>query len=220
MEETRDMSLKYADEYSRKFTFAEEAVKVIKSGDRVIYAFGVCSVNELDRALAARKNELQEVKVICNDISCRYYAMDSDISGNHFKFYEGICPGARESVRHEGGTINTDKPLTRKYLKGGNSTGHIFMATVSPMDKNGHFWFGCSKSQKHNFRQYYEMAEYVILEINERILEGCKDQESIHISQVDKIVGSNNEELLPSHIQPRKYYLFEGNIIENKNRAV
>ncbi len=58
------------------------------------------------------------------------------------------------------------------------------------MDKNGYFWFSGGAAQKQDFRQCYEMAEYVILEINERILEGSdQEQECIHISQADMVVA-------------------------------
>ena len=93
------MTLKYTDEYARKFTFAEEAVKVVKSGDRVIYAFGICSINELDRALAMRKDELLGVDIICNDLSCGYYTMDADFSEEHFRFYEGMYQGKRKEKK-------------------------------------------------------------------------------------------------------------------------
>lgn len=190
------MGLKYADEYARKFTFAKEAVKVIESGNLVIYAFGICSINELDRALAKRKDELQNVKIICNDISCGYYAMDADSTGERFKFYEGICPGVRERFLREGNK-NEDTRTGKNSLDYGVLPGHIFMATVSPMDKNGYFWFGSNGADKQIFNKYYERAELVILEINERIPEGrVPEQECIHISQADMIVGSNNDDLI------------------------
>ncbi len=213
------MSLKYADEYARKFSFAEEAVKVIKSGNRVIYAFGICSINELDRALAMRTDELYDVKIICNDISCGYYAMDADFTEEHFKFYEGICPGERESSFHEGGKT-TGKGVVKNGLEYDVLPGYVFMATVSPMDKNGYFWFGSNAAERHIFKKYYETAEHVILEINERILEGSEaGQECIHISQADMIVGSNNDDLL-SIKKPGKYYLYNQKTKTAANRAV
>lgn len=215
------MTLKYTDEYARKFTFAEEAVKAVKSGDRVIYAFGICSINELDRALAMRKNELAGVEIICNDITCGYYAMDADFSEEHFKFYEGMYPGKNEREKvHEGGTKGRSYPKFANSSKK-DSSPHIFMATVSPMDKDGYFWFDSRVSQKHHFKPYYERADYVILEINERILEGNKkNQECIHISQTDMIVGSNNDELLQRVNIPGKNPLYDEQSIITRSWAV
>ncbi|NLO20640.1 MAG: hypothetical protein GX119_01385 [Syntrophomonadaceae bacterium] len=215
------MILKYTDEYARKFTFAEEAVKVVKSGDRVIYAFGICSINELDRALAMRKNELIRVEIICNDITCGYYAMDADFSEEHFKFYEGMNLRKREREKvHEGGTKGRSYPKLDHSPKQ-DSSAPIFLATVSPMDKDGYFWFDSNLSQKNHFRPYYERAEYVILEINERILEGNKkNQECIHISQTDMIVGSNNDELLQRVNVPGKNPLYDEQSIITRSWAV
>ncbi len=215
------MTLKYTDEYARKFTFAEEAVKVVKSGDRVIYAFGVCSINELDRALAMRRDELVGVEIICNDITCGYYAMDADFSEEHFRFGEGIYPGQKERDKvHEGGIKGRNYPRFSNSNKE-DSSAQIFMATVSPMDKDGYFWFDSRVSQKHHFRAYYEKADYVILEINERILEDYKkNQECIHISQTDMIVGSNNDELLQKVNITGKHPLYGEHTIISRSWAV
>ena len=49
--------------YQQKLTTAEEAVKVVKSGDWVDYTWATSHPVELDKALAARKDELYDVKV-------------------------------------------------------------------------------------------------------------------------------------------------------------
>jgi acyl-CoA hydrolase len=199
------MTLKYTDEYARKFTFAEEAVKVVKSGDRVIYAFGICSINELDRALAMRKDELLGVDIICNDLSCGYYTMDADFSEEHFRFFQEY-PEVKE--RSDKGVINdssSDRGSSKKVYR----PSCIFMATVSPMDRNGLFWFDGQISWKHCFRQYCLMADCFILEVNERISQGSQaNQECINISKVDIIVPSNNDELIQRWDKPHKYHLF------------
>ena len=49
-------------EYKSKLRSAEEAVKVVKSGDWVDYGLGLSQPIALDAALAARKPELRDVK--------------------------------------------------------------------------------------------------------------------------------------------------------------
>ena len=49
--------------YKSKLTTAENAVKVVKSGDWVDYTWCVNHPVALDKALAARQNELFDVKV-------------------------------------------------------------------------------------------------------------------------------------------------------------
>lgn len=53
----------YKQEYNRKLVSAEEAVRVVKSGDIVDYGFFNGKPVQCDLALAARKDELKDVKV-------------------------------------------------------------------------------------------------------------------------------------------------------------
>ena len=46
--------MSYQDMYKQKLVTAEEAVKVVKSGDWVDYTWCTCHPVELDKALAAR----------------------------------------------------------------------------------------------------------------------------------------------------------------------
>jgi len=54
----------YAEEYKRKLVSAEEAVKVVKSGDIVDYGFFCGKPVVCDQALAKR-TELKDVQVYC-----------------------------------------------------------------------------------------------------------------------------------------------------------
>ena len=51
----------FIDEYNQKKVSADEAVRIIKSGDWVDYGFCVTTVDALDRALAKRTDELFNV---------------------------------------------------------------------------------------------------------------------------------------------------------------
>ena len=46
--------MSYQDEYKQKLTTADEAVKVVKSGDWLDYGWSICTANALDKALAKR----------------------------------------------------------------------------------------------------------------------------------------------------------------------
>ena len=49
----------FSEEYRQKLTSADEAVKVIKSGDWVDYGWCTNTVDALDKALAKRTDELK-----------------------------------------------------------------------------------------------------------------------------------------------------------------
>ena len=53
----------YQAMYQQKLTTAEEAVKVVKSGDWVDYGFGAGFPELMDKALAGRKGELKPEQV-------------------------------------------------------------------------------------------------------------------------------------------------------------
>ena len=51
------------NDYQAKFVAPEQAVKAVQSGDWVDYGFGAGFPELLDKALAARKGEVKDVKV-------------------------------------------------------------------------------------------------------------------------------------------------------------
>src|SRR3972149_5704203 len=91
------MGSSWEDEYQRKFVTPDEAVKVVKSGDRVGFTYGRES-RALGLALAARLGEIKDVKVFI-----RTPAMD-------FGWYD---PGWEESFKIE---ISYVLPITREMM--------------------------------------------------------------------------------------------------------
>jgi len=51
------------EEYKRKLITAEQAAKLVKSGDWVQYGEFVQQPHDIDAALSARKDELEDVKI-------------------------------------------------------------------------------------------------------------------------------------------------------------
>ena len=74
-------------EYKKKLRTADEAVKVVKSGDRVhVGGFGgVC--RDLEAALAKRVDELTDVTLCSTNYSLpeSYKTIEADPDGTHFK---------------------------------------------------------------------------------------------------------------------------------------
>lgn len=185
----------FESQYKKKLVTADEAVKVIKSGDWVEHAFGVCGANELDAALAKRKDELWDVKIRCDIGAYPHYTLEADPTGEHFTWMSWHVSG-QDKKWINGGTLfyvpmkfHECPVMTRNDAVPNN----IFMATVSPMDKHGYFSFGagCPSAMAA-----VENAQYVMLEVNNnmpRVLGG--GQECIHISQVDFVVETKNDPL-------------------------
>ena len=55
--------MSFQDEYKQKLVTADEAVKVVKSGDWVDYGWCNGTPDALDKALAKRTDELKDVKL-------------------------------------------------------------------------------------------------------------------------------------------------------------
>ncbi len=212
-------------EYNKKLVTAEEAVKVVKSGDWIEHAFGINGANELDAALAERKDELYNVNIRCDIGVWPHYTLEADPTGKHF-YWNAWHFGGLDRKYYDKGLLSyvpmkfhECPELTRNHA----SPPNVFMATVSPMDKHGYLNFGAGCPSAW---AAIEKADYVIVEINTnmpRVLGG--NQESIHISQVDYLVETNNdllptlpnvkpseaEELIAKHITAR---LFDGCCIQ------
>jgi butyryl-CoA:acetate CoA-transferase len=184
--------LSWIEEYQKKLVTADEAVKVIKSGDWVEHAFGVAGANELDAALARRVDELWDVKIRCDIGAWPHYSNEADPTGEHFYWNSWHCGGLDRKYYNQGllsyvpMKFHECPMMTRKDAIPPN----VFMATVSPMDKHGYFSFGAGCPSAW---AAIERAQYVLLEVNTnmpRVLGG--NQESIHISQIDYVVESSN----------------------------
>ena len=76
------------NDYQAKFVTPEQAVKAVQSGDWVDYGFGAGFPELLDRALAARKGEVKDVKVRGGlVIRPRIEIVESDPEQESFTYY-------------------------------------------------------------------------------------------------------------------------------------
>lgn len=185
---------KWEDMYRQKLVSADEAVKVIKTGDWVEYAFGICGADEIDKALAKRKDELRDVKIRVDIGAYPHYTLEADPEGEHFCWQSWHVAGQDRKYIHKGlyyipMKFHECPTMTRNDCDPNN----VFVAMVSPMDKHGYFSFGAGAASAWAAA---ETAQNIILEVNKnmpRVLGG--GQESIHISQVDYVVEGSNPPL-------------------------
>jgi len=181
------VDLRYAEEYRRKLVTAEEAVKVVKSGDWVDYGTFQGQVVELDKALAARKEELKDVKIrsACRVSGPPAVAM-ADPAKESFIFNSGHFSVLDRKVCDFGlcyyfPLLFREVPSYYEY-----TDVDVAMVTVTPMDKHGYFNFGLNNVYS---KKTCDLAKHVVLEVNPNMpwVPGG-NQECIHISEVDYIV--------------------------------
>jgi butyryl-CoA:acetate CoA-transferase len=208
--------LSYQQEYQQKLVTAAQAVQVVKSGDWVEHAFGVCGANELDQALAQRVDELYDVKIRVDIGVWPHYTLEADPTGEHFLWHSWHFGGLDRKYYNQGQLYYIPMKFHECPIMTRNNCDptNVFMATVSPMDKHGYFSFGAGAPSA---MAAAETADYVLLEVNTnmpRVLGG--NQEHIHISQVDYVVESSNQPLptLPATEPNEVEKIIAGHIIE------
>ena len=179
--------------YQSKLTTAEEAVKVIKSGDWVDYGFCNTHPHVLDEALARRAPELEDVKVRGGIALWKPAIFDIEEPAKHI-IYNSHHTGGFERKHIDTGACFYEpmrySELPRYYYDHINPPD-VALIQVGPMDKHGYFNFGVSAS---HLKAICDTAKILIVEVNQnmpRCLGGFG--ESVHITDVDMIVEGRND---------------------------
>jgi butyryl-CoA:acetate CoA-transferase len=189
------------EEYKKKLVSADQAVKVVKSGDRVHYGLFNGIVVDLDRALAKRTQELFDVKVMTTIWAYPWPTeiLVADPKAEHFKYLSSQFSAQDRKWNKEGCCWYV--PVTfrenPKYWAENVGDFNVVMFQVAPMDKWGNFNFG---PQVAEYEGILKKAKCVIVEVNEKmpICHGLGN--TINLSNVDYVVhGSNpNMPLVPA----------------------
>lgn len=181
----------YLSEYRSKLVSADEAVKVVKSGDWVDYGHIAMVPTYLDIHLAKRAPELKAVKVrsLCFAGLAAIAAIDP--RREHF-IYNNWHFSSGDRILHDLSLCNYIPMLYHRApaLYDRYHNPDVFMLKVAPMDEHGFFNFSTSNSFHYAIAQN---AKKVIVEINDKApvcLGGNKER--IHISDVDYVVESDN----------------------------
>lgn len=189
----------YMEMYRQKLTTADEAVKVIKSGDWVDYGFCAIHPRVLDEALARRAPELEDVKVRGGISLWKPAIFDIEDPVHHIIFNSHHMSAVERHHIASGAGFHEPMRYSElpRYYTDHITPPDVAMFQVTPMDKHGYFNFGLSAS---HLRAVIEKSKVVIVEVNRnmpRCLGGFDN--CIHISEVDMIVEGRND---PMGIQP------------------
>lgn len=193
------MGVNYCREYKNKMVSAEEAVKVVKSGDWVGYSHFALFPRSLDRALAQRKDELTGVKVrgVCSLYEAEVAKVEP--KHKHFIYHSGFLShadrGLSDRCMHIPGMYR-NSPITLR--EGHAEPINVVFITTTAMDEHGYFNFSAACSYH---RALCDQAEIIVIEVNKSApvcLGG--EQENVHISEVTYVVETDDSPLpvLPS----------------------
>ncbi len=171
--------------YNEKVVSADDAVKVIKSGDNVIVQPGCAAPLELIRAMVRRKEELYDVNIyhilIVGDLPYTQPGMEKHFK--HKAFFIGA--NTRQAV-NEGRAEFIPIPLSEVTLlfKRGVIKSDVALINVSPPDEHGFCSYGIDVG---NIKTPAEKSKIIIAQINAEMPRGLGNS-FIHINKIDYIV--------------------------------
>ena len=176
--------MSFQDEYKQKLVTADEAVKVVKSGDWVDYGWCNGTPDALDKALAKRTDELKDVKLRGGILLKPLAVFEREDAGEHFCWNSWHMSGIERKLISRGCAYYSPIRYSElpRYYRDGNCSD-VVMVVCAPMDNHGYFNFGPNAS---HLAAACEMAKTVIVEVNEnmpRCLGGFEN--NVHISDVD-----------------------------------
>lgn len=178
------------EQYKRKLVTPEQAVQIVKSGDWVEYGSFTGQAVVLDKALAARKDELTDVKVRACTRAMPLEIFKIDPESQHFTYNNWHFSGLDRKIGDQGACwyMPVFYHEVPKYYRDIIDVD-VVMIPVAPMDEHGFFNFG---PQVSHAMAMCDKAKTIILEVNPNIprcLGGR--EESIHISRVDFLVEAD-----------------------------
>lgn len=183
--------MKLLSAYKEKLMSAEEAVKVVRSGDWIEFGYCATTVDSIDRALAARYEELSEVKVRGGVLLKPLEIMSVPNVRDHFIWHSWHASSIDRRLIDQGAAYYI--PMRYSEMPGfyRNYLPPIRAAflQVAPMDEDGYFNLGLSAA--HN-EALFEKAEHIFVEVNTNMPVCLGTGNVIHISRVAGVIEGDN----------------------------
>jgi 4-hydroxybutyrate CoA-transferase len=181
-------------EYRSKLVSAEDAAKLIKSGDKVFVAWGTGTPTALCNALCNRQNELEGVK-ICETMAWCSFPWHKPGTEKSFTLMKSHLVGVDHDALEDGRKIDFYPWIglrgPHEMAEGekiGGAVGiydsDVFMVRVSAPDEYGFCSYGDMVWASNTAA---EAAKLVIAEVNENVVRTYGDNH-IHVSQIDYFV--------------------------------
>jgi len=171
--------------YNSKIVKADEAVKIINSGDKIVVQPGCAAPLELIRAMVKRKDELEDVQIyhilIVGDLPYVQSGMEKNFKHKAF-FIGGNTRKAVNEGRAEFIPIFLSE--VTMLFKRGLLKADVALINVSPPDEHGFCSYGIDVG---NIKTPTEKAKTIIAQINDKMPRGLGNS-FIHINKIDYIV--------------------------------
>jgi acyl-CoA hydrolase len=169
----------------------EQAASHVKSGMWLEYGAALCQPDIFDKALADRRESLENVKIrSCLTMKPRA-VLEGDPGGRHFFWFSWHFSGY-DRRQHDAGRCSY-MPLNlgevpdyyRRFL----DPVDILILKTCPMDENGYFNFSAANLWH---RAVIECARMVIVEVSQSLPYVYGDENGVHVSEVDYIIEGDD----------------------------
>ncbi|MGJ4857979.1 acetyl-CoA hydrolase/transferase family protein [Labrys sp. La1] len=185
------MTIGLRGKQATKITAAEAAARV-KPGMWLDYGFGLTQPDAFEVALAARRDELHDVKIRhCLTMRARA-TQECDPNGEHFGWFNWHFSGY-DRKQHDAGRCNYipmnfgEAPdFYRRFI----DPVDIVVIKTAPMDAEGYFNFGGGATY---VEAILERARTVVVEVNEDTPYVFGEGNRIHVSAVDHIIEGDGQ---------------------------
>lgn len=178
----------WRENYKKKLTTPEEAVKHIKSGDRIILGLATGEPHSVVDAMLRNKDDYQNIEIVAMLSLGDSPWLRPEMKG-HFKFNCFFASPANRSAISSGEADFTTAfffeipDILRTDLK-----PNVALIQVSPPDKHGYCSFGTSVDYT---KETAENADLVIAQVNKNMPRTMGDS-FIHINKLDYICEIDN----------------------------
>jgi acyl-CoA hydrolase len=174
------------------YTSVEDAVSVIKSGDRVFSHGSACTPNLLIEELARQSSRLRDVEFVSITQQGEVEIAKPQYKNSFYINSLFVSTPVRDAVNSERGdfvpVFLSEIPI---LFKNGHLPINVAMVTVSPPDAHGYCTLGTSVDVA---RSAVDSAQLVIAQVNSK-MPRTHENGMIHYSRIDKMVW-HEEELL------------------------
>ena len=179
-------------ELLQKTVSADEAVKIIQSGDWVDYGWCTGTPDALDKALARRTDELTKINLRGGILLKPLAIFEREDAGEHFSWNSWHMGGIERKLIDRGCAYYAPIRYSElpRYYREMDFPIDVLMFQAAPMDTYGYFNFGPNGS---HLSAACDRAKHIIVEVNRNMPRCLGDTENgIHISQVTYVVEGEN----------------------------
>jgi acyl-CoA hydrolase len=168
------------------------AAGLVTSGMWLDYGVALCQPDVFDKALAARKDTLENVKFrSCLSMKPRA-VLEADPEGKHFFWFSWHFSGYDRRQHDTGrcGYLPLNLGEVPDYYRRFLDPVDIVILKTCPMDETGYFNFSAANLWH---RAVIERAKMVIVEVTHGLPYVYGEQNGVHVSEVDYIIEGDDQ---------------------------